>query len=82
MKDLFKITLIEDNLCQIEANIENDDEGELLSATLLGILGRDEGRLKAAILSAVFAYAEIDPEELSKIVMRDMMPIVPSSTAS
>jgi len=75
-KDLLRIRYINKDVCEISANIDNEEDGEQLAAAILGILARDNGPLQAAILSAVFCYMETDKEELGAIAHRDMQPVI------
>ena len=67
MKDLLRITHVKDEICEIRVNIEDDGYSELLGATFLGILAKDNGDLKKAIIDAVFCYLCNEDEELAAV---------------
>lgn len=75
MKELLKITHINDDICEIVSNISSEEDEELLSACILGILGRDSQRLRDAIMVAAMAYLLGDKDELRDITKKTMLHI-------
>lgn len=78
MKDLLRITHVKDEICEIRVNIEDDGDSELLGATFLGILAKDNGDLKKAIIDAVFCYLCNEDEELAAVAERSMHEVQPT----
>lgn len=70
MKDLLRITLISEETTKIEIDLNEEDDGQILSAALLAILLRDEVKPKAAILAAVAAFIGFDKEEMAEAAAR------------
>lgn len=66
MKDLLRITSLGDEATKIEVDLNGEDDGPILSASILAILLRDEVKPKAAILAAVAAFLGYDKDEMAE----------------
>lgn len=82
MKDLIRISKLDDDICKVEVDIQNDNDGELLAANLLGILAEGNPRVVAAVLSATYTFLNESKDELNELVRSSIQRISPNQTIS
>lgn len=70
MKDLLKIFHVKDDICIVDVNLENDEDGEMLAANLLALMTNGPDRFKAAFLAAAMAYVSTDEEGIREAVSK------------
>lgn len=80
MKVLLAVRQIENDICEIEVNLENDEMADVLSAALIGLMCKDK-KIAEAILSAGFVYLEHN-DEVTEITRRTSIPVPPSNIRS
>lgn len=76
MKDLLRITHIEDGVCKIEVNIDDEKDGEVLAANLIAIMVNGGVHAAAAICAAATTYLTCDEEEMQKEVSKASIPVI------
>lgn len=56
MKELLKITLIDEDLYEVKSEVDSYKDGEHLAKALSGALARGGTAFRSAVISAVFAF--------------------------
>ena len=73
MKELLKITNVKDDVCEISANLEINEDVEMLSAALLGAMCQSEDMARA-VMAAANTFVN-DKEEVTKVTATSSMPV-------
>ena len=74
MKELLKITFIQEDVCEVKSDVTDYEDGQQLAAALLGVLVKGNTALQSAILAATAAFIEgVDDENLRNIVAKNVI---------
>lgn len=79
MKDLLKITHIKDDVCKVDVNLGDNEDGELLASALFSALLNGGARIKAAFFAALCAYLETDEKDEEDLVRRGAIIHLPTT---
>ena len=52
MKKLIKITHVQDDICEVVVNLENEKDGVLLSSALIGVMAKSPRAARAIVAAA------------------------------
>ena len=80
MKELLRITNIKEDICEVNCEMDCQEDEETLSAAILGVMCQDE-RVADAINAASDCYRQ-NTEEAQRVVREASMEIKCSSVAS
>lgn len=73
MKDLLRFRLLDDDICEIKAEVSGEDDLFQIFSATLSVLAKEDSPIGAAIIAAVDAFLSDDHDKIVEDVSRVSM---------